>query len=234
MQRRQVLGWAVVSLALAACRKKNYYAPTAELEHGLHVRITHAYVRRDKFVVKAYMTNGGAQPLRVNRDMWALRLPNGKVLTADPSRNSTYEIAPGHGREIDTYFEAHDDEFDALANASVIIGGVMVGADPNPYVVGEVPLSKQPIDYYGAEPPPGGEPPPVATAEGAPPADQPPPNDQPPGSPPPPGQAAPPPPGQAVPSDVSSEPTAAPPAGEPAPPSVVPTQAPPAAPPPTH
>lgn len=212
MQRRTVLGLAAVSLALAACRKKTYYAPAAELAQGVHMRVLHAYVRRDKFVVKAYVTNGSDQPMRVDRNEWALRLPTGRVVRANSSRSHVFEVPPGQSREIETHYEADDDEFDGLANAFVVVGGVFIGADPNPQTVGEVPLSRQPIDYYGDEQPPGGgAPPPVVpapTTEA--PAERP-------AEPPPPGQAVPP-PGQAVPPGAPA-PTAPPGDG---PPSVLP------------
>lgn len=224
MQRRTVLGLAAVSLALAACRKKTYYAPAAELAQGVHVRILHAYVRRDKFVVKAYVTNGSGQPMRVDRDRWALHLPTGREIAANPSRSNLFEIPPGQSREVETHYEARNDEFDGLANASVVVGGVFIGADPNPYVVGEVPLSSQPINYYGDEPPPGGEaPPPVAPAApepaGPPTGPDAPPDDV----PPPPGQAVPA-PGQVAPAPGQPVPPGLPAPG--APPSVVPAPAP--------
>jgi hypothetical protein len=202
MQRRTLLGLAVVGLALAACRKKTYYAPTAELAQGVHVRVLHAYVRRDKFVVKAYVTNGSGQPMRVNRDLWSLRLPTGTVVPANSSRSNLFEIPPGQSREIETHYEARNDEFDGLANASVVIAGVFIGADPNPQVVGEVPMSQQPINFYADEAPPGGDEPP-GDAPAAP--------DH---QPPLPGQAVPagpPPPGQAVPSSEAPPPVVPPP-----------------------
>jgi hypothetical protein len=207
MQRRQVLGLAAVSLVLTACRKKSYYAPTAELEYGVHVRIGQVYLRRKKLVVTAYVTNGGNQPMRIDRGQWAVRLPSGAVVQANASRSSVFDIPPGRSREIEAHFEAQHGEFDRLVHASVIVGGVMVGSDPTPYVVGEVPISQEPINVYGEEPPgPGGpgEPPPVAPAE-PPPGDAPPVDEAPPG----PGHAVPPP----------GEVTAPPPQ---APPSVVP------------
>lgn len=172
MQRRGfvgLLGLAGASVVgLTACGKRVFYAPQAEFDDNVQIRIRQAYVRGDRFWIKSYVVNGGPTPIQVNRDAWQLRLPGGMTV---PRRRSmgqaVYLIPPGQGRNVDVDFEASDETWERIGEAALIIGGVTVGEQPEK-TIGEIPLSRHPAPIMGPPAPATGAPAPNDTAVPAP------------------------------------------------------------------
>jgi hypothetical protein len=166
---RLLLVWIVGALAfLAGCSRVPLHAPPAQLEGGLVVKVYDAYARDDRVFVKSMVTNGGPQAVTIDRDGWALRLPDGTVLPRAVGRttlHSPYVLQPGETREVYVDFHQDDAELEALPSAMLIIGGISFGAEM-PRVVGEIPLSKVPpyAEMYGTAPPADVEPPPAPPA----------------------------------------------------------------------
>jgi hypothetical protein len=135
---------STLALACAACSSRvPLYAPVATLANTLQVRTFDAYARKDRIFVKTVITNVSAQPVVIDRDGFALRLPDGEVLprgSGTTTQHTPYPLAPGAGRDVFVDFHAAH-ELDHIGGATIIVGGISIGADPKPQVVGEIPLS---------------------------------------------------------------------------------------------
>lgn len=143
------------ALLLAACVRASFFAPPATLAGTLQVRTFEAFARDDRFYVKTVITNVGPQPVIIDRDGFALRLPNGQVLprsSGTTTQHKPYALAPGQSHEVFVDFRAGY-AIDNIPGATLVVGGITIGGDPTPRVVGEIPLS-QAVVVEGAPPPP--------------------------------------------------------------------------------
>jgi hypothetical protein len=136
-----------LAIACAACSSRvPLYAPVATLGNTLQVRTFDAYARGDRVFVKTIVTNVSGQPVVIDRDGFSLRLPDGETLprgSGTTTQHKPYPVAPGAGREVFVDFRAAH-ELEHIGGATVIVGGISIGADPRPQVVGEIPLSVAP------------------------------------------------------------------------------------------
>src|SRR4029453_7630582 len=101
---RLLLLWIVGALTLlVACSRVPLHAPPAQLEGGGVGKIYDAYARDDRIFVKSMVTNGSQQAITIDRDGWALRLPDGTVLPRAVGRttlHTPYVLQPGETREV--------------------------------------------------------------------------------------------------------------------------------------
>jgi hypothetical protein len=144
--RAKILGSALFLAALAqpACASRlPLVAPEARLGNVVQVRTFDAFVKGDRVYVKLIVLNVSGQPLIVDRDGFALRLPTGEVLQRSSgvtTQHTPYPLAPGAGRDVFVDFRAPH-ELESMPSYVLVVGGVSVGADPAPRVVGEIPLA---------------------------------------------------------------------------------------------
>jgi hypothetical protein len=147
--RSKILASAALLFALAqpACGSRVYLAaPPATLSGTLQVRTFDAYAKGDRIFVKTVVTNVSPQPILLDRDLFALRLPNGELLpraSGATTQHKPYPIGPGEGRDVFVDFRAPH-ELESIPSAVLVVGGITVGGDPAPRVVGEIALTPVP------------------------------------------------------------------------------------------
>lgn len=120
----------------------NYAGQNAQLQSGVQVVFQEAFARDDIFVVHMAVTNLSQAFLIVNRDGFALRLPDGRVLPraiGTFTQHTPYTIPPGGAHQVNVDFRDSGD-MRRITGASLIVGGISFSTDPRPRVVGEVPL----------------------------------------------------------------------------------------------
>jgi hypothetical protein len=148
--RRVLLGGSAAALLLAASfgcgnglpDKMKYAAPpTALLQGGVSVTFQLAHADEDEMKVRFYVTNISNQIMTVNRDGFALRLPDGRILPRAGSSHDLYHLGPGQGHNVWVAFKQSGLDLRTVQTASVIIGGITYQSDPMPRVVGEIPLT---------------------------------------------------------------------------------------------
>jgi hypothetical protein len=143
----KILGTAslLVALAQSACGSRvPLAAPQATLAGVVQVRTFDAYARGDRIYVKTVIVNVSPQPIIIDRDGFALRLPGGEVLprsSGTTTQHKPYPLAPGQGRDVFVDFHASHD-LESTPSALLVVGGITVGNDPTPRVMGEIPLSR--------------------------------------------------------------------------------------------
>ena len=128
--------------------KVKYAAPpSALLQGGVNVTFQLAHAEDDELRFRVYVINNSDQPMWVNRDGFALRLPDGRILMRQGSVHEPYLIQPGQGHNVWTAFVQKGLDMRTIQQASVIIGGISYANDPAPRVVGEIPLTQAgPVD----------------------------------------------------------------------------------------
>lgn len=115
----------------------------AQLQSGVQVAFQDAWVADDIFKVKMFVTNLSQAFLNVDRDGFALRLPDGRVLRRAIGTFTThniYTIPPGASHEVFVDFRDAPRDMRLITGASLIVGGISFSTDPRPRVVGEIPL----------------------------------------------------------------------------------------------
>jgi hypothetical protein len=136
----------LVALSQPACGSRVYLsAPQATLSNTLQVRPFDAYARGDRIFVKMIVTNISPQPIVLDRDGFALRLPNGEVIprgSGTTTQHKPYPLAPGQGRDVFVDFHAMH-ELESIPGAMLVVGGIAIGPDPTPRVVGEIPFTPE-------------------------------------------------------------------------------------------
>jgi len=158
MQRLAFLVVVAVALLALGCGKRvQFYAPPAQLANGVYVKVLKAQARGERIYVETYVTNNSGKAIRVDRDAWTLRLPTGEVLPRSIGRTTThdlYTLEPNQGREVHIDFKKEGHELSAIGSAQLIVGGIWFGDDPNPQIVGEIPMSTTPLSQQLDAPPP--------------------------------------------------------------------------------
>ncbi len=153
MALRATLSAALVGLVVALAPlstgcggpRSALYAPTTVVGETVLVRVKLAYARGDRIVVKAWMKNTTDQAISIDRDGIALRMPDGRLLpraSGRTTRHEPYELAPGEGRDVHVDFRTGSAELE-LNDVVLVLGGVTVGDELEPRVVGEIALSSE-------------------------------------------------------------------------------------------
>lgn len=148
MKRMALLATMMLLTAVGGCGpslpgKIAFAGQNAQLQSGTQVVFRDAWVAKDIFVVKLYVTNLSQAFLNLNRDGFALRLPDGRVLqraSGITTMHNTYVIPPGLGHDVNVDFRDPGAEMRMINGASLIVGGISFSTDPRPRVVGEIPL----------------------------------------------------------------------------------------------
>ena len=121
----------------------NYAGQNAQLASGVQVVFQEAFAKDDIFVVHMAVTNLSQAFLIVDRDGFALRLPDGRVLPraiGTFTQHTPYTIPPGGVHQVNVDFRDAPRDMRQITGASLIVGGISFSTDPRPRVVGEVPL----------------------------------------------------------------------------------------------
>ena len=123
--------------------KIGFAGQNATLQSGTQVNFQDAWVTDEIFKVKLWVQNLSQAFMMVDRNGFALRLPDGRVLQRAHGTFTTdniYTLPPGGGHEV--FVDFRDKPRDMRLNnaASLIVGGISFSTDPRPRVVGEIPL----------------------------------------------------------------------------------------------
>jgi hypothetical protein len=142
--KTKILGAAL--LLLAACARVPFFAPEATLANVVQVRTFDAFARDERLYVRTVITNVSSAPIVIDRDGFALKLPSGEVLprsSGTTTQHRPYPLPPGASHEVFVDFRSPY-ALDTIAGAVLVVGGITVGAEPTPRVLGEIPLSRTP------------------------------------------------------------------------------------------
>src|SRR4051794_33077087 len=123
--------------------KIGFAGQNATLQSGTQVNFQDAFVAENIFKVKLWVQNLSQAFMIVDRDGFALRLPDGRVLRRAVGTFTThqpYNIPPGGGHEVFVDFRDPGHDMRLSNAASLIVGGISFSTDPRPRVVGEIPL----------------------------------------------------------------------------------------------
>jgi hypothetical protein len=121
-------------------KKVAYVGQAATLQSGVQVNFQDAWAREKEVQVKLWVSNMSEAFLMVDRDGFALRTQDGRVIRRAGEVHNVYNIPPGGGHEV--FLKFVDKSFDMRSSQglSLIVGGVSFSTDPRPRVVGEIPL----------------------------------------------------------------------------------------------
>ncbi|MDB4970400.1 MAG: hypothetical protein JWN44_6089 [Myxococcales bacterium] len=123
--------------------KIGFAGQNAALQSGTQVNFQDAFVAEGIFKVKLWVQNLSQAFMIVDRDGFALRLPDGRVLrraVGTFTQHTPYNIPPGGGHEVFVDFRDPGKDMRIINAASLIVGGISFSTDPRPRVVGEIPL----------------------------------------------------------------------------------------------
>jgi hypothetical protein len=123
--------------------KIGFAGQNATLQSGTQVNFQDAWVAENIFKVKLWVQNLSQAFMLVDRDGFALRLPDGRVLRRASgvfSNHVPYNLPPGGGHEVFVDFRDPGHDMRQINAASLIVGGISFSTDPRPRVVGEIPL----------------------------------------------------------------------------------------------
>jgi hypothetical protein len=116
---------------------------SATLQSGAQVNFKDVYTKDDQFVVKLWMTNLSQAFMMIDRNGFALRLSDGRVLRRAVGITTThylFTLPPGGSHDVNVDFRDPGHDLRLLQGASLIVGGISFSTDPRPRVVGEIPL----------------------------------------------------------------------------------------------
>ena len=123
--------------------KIGFAGQNATLQSGAQVNFQDAFVPEKIFKVKLWVQNLSQAFMMVDRDGFALRLPDGRVLRraiGTFTQHVPYNLPPGGGHEVFVDFRDPGQDMRNINAASLIVGGISFSTDPRPRVVGEIPL----------------------------------------------------------------------------------------------
>jgi len=141
----KITSLVALALSLTACgpdlpNKVAFVAQSAQLQSGCQVNFQDAWARSGEVKVKLWVANMSQAFMMVNRDGFAMRLSDGRVVRRMGAVHNIYTLPPGGGHEV--FVEFRDPGFDMRTNQgmSLIVGGISYSTDPRERVVGEIPL----------------------------------------------------------------------------------------------
>jgi hypothetical protein len=123
--------------------KIGFAGQSAVLQSGTQVTYQDGWVRDDIFKVKLWVVNLSQAYMNIDRNGFALRLPDGRVLPRAVGTTTTHQLyilPPGQGHEVFVDFRDPGHDMRGIPGASLIVGGISYSTDPRPRVVGEIPL----------------------------------------------------------------------------------------------
>src|SRR5258708_3783470 len=127
-----VLGTSLLWAASTGCGpdlpdKIGFNGQSATLQSGTQCNFQDAFVEDDIFKVKLWVANLSQAFMNVNRDGFALRLPDGRVLRRAVGTFTThniYNLPPGGGHEVFVDFRDPGHDMRMIQSASLIVGGI--------------------------------------------------------------------------------------------------------------
>jgi hypothetical protein len=136
---------ALALLLLTACApllpgKLVLVGNNATLQSGTSVAILDAWVREREVMVKLWVTNLGSDVMFVNRDGFAMRLSDGRIVPRQGAVHHVYTLMPGGGHEVYVKFVDPMTDLRLYKGFSLVVGGISFASDPRERVVGEIPM----------------------------------------------------------------------------------------------
>jgi len=120
--------------------KIGFAGQNATLQSGTQVNFQDAFVNAKVFRVKLWVQNMSQAFMNIDRDGFALRTGDGRVLRRVGSVHNVYTLPPGGGHEVFVDFRDPGNDMRMNNGAALIVGGISYSTDPRPRVVGEIPL----------------------------------------------------------------------------------------------
>jgi len=120
--------------------KIGFAGQNATLQSGTQVNFQDAFVAQNVFRVKLWVQNLSQAFMNIDRDGFALRTGDGRVLRRAGSVHSVYTLPPGGAHEVFVDFRDPGNDMRLNSGAALIVGGISFSTDPRPRVVGEIPL----------------------------------------------------------------------------------------------
>jgi hypothetical protein len=112
----------------------------ATLQSGCAVSILDAWVRDREIMVKLWVNNVSQDVMMVNRDGFAMRLSDGRIVPRQGVVHGMYTLLPGAGHEVFVKFVDPTVDLRLYQGFSLIVGGISFATDPRERVVGEIPM----------------------------------------------------------------------------------------------
>jgi hypothetical protein len=120
--------------------KVAFAGQSATLQSGTQVNFQDAWCKAKRCDARIWIANMTDAVMLVDRDGFALRLPDGRVVRREGAVHDVYNIPPGAGHQVNLAFIDRDFDLRTVQGASLIVGGIAFSTDPRPRVVGEIPL----------------------------------------------------------------------------------------------
>jgi hypothetical protein len=141
-------GWltaGILSATVLGCgpnlpNKVAFAGQSATLQSGTQVNFQDAWCRQKKCDVRLWIVNMTQAFMLVDRDGFALRLPDGRVVRRQGAIHDVYNIPPGSTHAVNLGFEDREFDLRTAQGVSLVVGGIAFSTDPRPRVVGEIPL----------------------------------------------------------------------------------------------
>jgi hypothetical protein len=120
--------------------KVAFAGQNATLQSGTQVNFQDAWCKDKKCEVRVWIANMTQAFMLVDRDGFALRLPDGRIVRRDGAIHDVYNIPPGAGHQVNLGFVDREFDMRTAQGVSLVVGGIAYSTDPRPRVVGEIPL----------------------------------------------------------------------------------------------
>jgi hypothetical protein len=120
--------------------KVAYAGQSATLQSGTQVNFQDAWCKQKRCDARLWIANLTQAFMLVDRDGFALRLPDGRVIRRQGAIHDVYNIPPGGGHQVNLAFEDRELDLRTAQGVSLVVGGISFSTDPRPRVVGEIPL----------------------------------------------------------------------------------------------
>jgi hypothetical protein len=120
--------------------KVAFVGQSGMLQSGCQVTFRDAWAHRGEIRIKLWVANMTQALMMVNRDGFALRTADGRMLPRVGAVHNVYTLPPGGGHEVDLGFRDPGFDMRTYQNVSLIVGGISFSTDPRERVVGEIPL----------------------------------------------------------------------------------------------
>lgn len=141
------LAIAVAALASSAIgcgpsipNKVAFAGQNATLQSGTAVTFRDAWCNVKRCDVRLDIINLTQAGMLVDRDGFALRLPDGRIVRRDGAVHNVYDIPPGGRHDVNLAFVDREFDMRTAQGVSLVVGGIAFSTDPRPRVVGEIPL----------------------------------------------------------------------------------------------
>jgi hypothetical protein len=120
--------------------KVAFAGQSATLQSGTQVNFQDAWCKHDRCEVRIWIANMTEAGMLIDRDGFALRLPDGRIIRRDGAVHDVYQVGPGAGHQVNLGFRDRELDLRSAQGVVLVVGGIAFSTDPRARVVGEIPL----------------------------------------------------------------------------------------------